>query len=77
MTLSQLVIAAYKKHMSGPNRLNKYYEKCLEQYPGKKAYCSRVSWRIFCSHVDPNYEGCSTSSKEVGPPYSGPLSKKK
>lgn len=50
---------AYEKHMQGPNRLNKYYIKCMERYPGSKEYCAKVSWSIYCQHVNPNYPGCT------------------
>lgn len=60
-------------HMSGPKRLDKYYTPCMKRYKNKE-YCARVSWSIYCSHVDPKYPGCTRYGKKWGKPYSKPLS---
>ncbi len=57
-------------HMRGPKALDKYYTPCMTRYRNKE-YCARVAWKIYCSHVNPKYPGCS---RRRG--YSGPLSRR-
>lgn len=64
-----------KKHMRGPVKLNKYYTKCMKRYSNKE-YCSRVSWEVYCQHVNPKHKGCSKYTKEIGRPYSSQKAKK-
>ena len=61
--------------VSGPARVNKYYDKCMKDYNNKE-YCARVAWNIYCSYVNPNHEGCTEAGKTWGPPYPTPLAKK-
>lgn len=68
------LVAADFKPPAGPPELGKYYSKCRERYDDKE-YCARVAWNIYCSHVNPGYEGCTQFGKKWGPPYSGPKSK--
>src|SRR3990172_6760215 len=65
----------YGVHMRGPKRLNKYYEKCMDQYGETKGkeYCARVAFSIYCANVNPSYKGCTKFGKKWGKPYSAPI----
>lgn len=59
--------------MSGPKPVNKYYQKCRDNYPDKpKEYCARVAWNIYCAYKNPNHPGCTEYGKDWGKPYSSP-----
>lgn len=63
--------------ISGPKKVKKYYEECMKSKKHDKEYCARVAWSIYCSNVNPDYEGCTMYGKKWGRPYSAPVSKKK
>lgn len=56
-------------------RLHKYVDPCMKRY-GNPAYCWRVAWSIYCTHVDPKYPGCTKYGKKWGKPYSRKLSRR-
>jgi hypothetical protein len=63
----------WKKTAEMSQRLDRYVGTCMKRYrdPG---YCWRVAWSIMCSHVNPNYPGCTKYGKRWGKPYSKPIS---
>lgn len=68
--------APKSKHIPGaPADIDKYYEACIKRYKGKKEYCARTAWQIYCMHVNPKWKGCTEFGKTKGPPYSSPISK--
>lgn len=63
------------KTASVSKRLHKYVDPCMKRY-GNQAYCWRVAWSIYCSHVNPKYPGCTRYGKTWGKPYSKPISER-
>lgn len=58
-----------RKTAAVSKRLHKYVDPCMKRY-GNPAYCWRVAWSIYCSHVNPKYPGCTKYGKRWGKPYS-------
>lgn len=65
-----------KEHVKGaPAKVNQLYERIKKKQPDQSdEYCARVAWQVYCSHVNPDYKGCTPAGK--GPELAGPISSK-
>jgi hypothetical protein len=53
------------KHLEGPAPLDKYYEECMKSGYKDKTKCAKLAWSIYCTHVNPGFEGCTSKGKDL------------
>jgi hypothetical protein len=53
------------EHLEGPAPLDKYYMECMKDGYKDKTRCSKLAWSIFCTHVNPRFEGCTSKGKDL------------